>query len=262
MRYFPNDPSEMQELAKLNPAPWMIECLKCNPDYCSWGPYEDYMGKTGEGWDARIIKQTWKDFGPWNLDALNEVVNFYFEIERSSDSCSLCSGVGLNQETKKIHDDWYSFDKEEWIYVQDGKRRYNDLAWCNHITQDEVDALWESGRLKFEFKEKPNAEQVNEWNRTNGMGHDAINKFICVKARAQRLGVYGHCESCKGDGYIFTEHEAKLGLVLWMLHPRKGCSRGIHIKSIQQDELPQISEYLNKAAKRNAERFSKLEQLI
>jgi hypothetical protein len=45
---------------------------------------------------------------------------------------------------------------------------------------------------------------------------------------------------------------------MWVLHPRKGCSRGVEVKNIKQNELPEIFKYLRSAADRNAERFGKI----
>ena len=256
MRNYPKEDYEFEDLKKINAEDWMIECLKMNPEYNSWGPYEDYMYKEGQGWDSRIIKENWSDFGPWELNDLNEIVNFYFSVERDSKNCISCKGYGLNKKTKELTDAWYSFDKEDWIDTNKDKR-YNNAAWQYHLTQVEVDALWKAGRLKGDFEEKPTPEQVNKW-ATTGFGHDAINRWICVKARAEKEGYYGACKECHGDGYIFTKPAAKLNITFWFLHPRKGCSRGIHIKNIEQNELPKVIEYLQIAARRNADRFSKL----
>ncbi len=90
--------------------------------------------------------------------------------------------------------------------------------WCYSLTQDEVDTLCEEGRLNewtSEWKETPDgmrwvrkegvpnptAEVVNEAMQ-HGMGHDAINCWICVRKRAERLGVYGKCEHCHGKGSV------------------------------------------------------------
>lgn len=45
----------------------------------------------------------------------------------------------------------------------------------------------------------PTADEVNKWNE-RGMGHDAINRWILIEARAKRLGVYGKCKKCRGKG--------------------------------------------------------------
>jgi len=71
MRYEDNE-----EAKRLNAEPWQLALLKANPSYCGWGPHEDYMGGKGEGWNSRIIVPTWAEFGPWNLDELNECANF------------------------------------------------------------------------------------------------------------------------------------------------------------------------------------------
>jgi hypothetical protein len=153
----------------------------------------------------------------------------------SSQKCRSCDGSGLNEATKKISDDWYSFDKAKWIDLGDG-RRYNDLAWSNHITEIEIAALLEHKRLmdftrvplndkqRKDVEEKiskgenswlpynngkiPTPEEVNEWNH-KGFGHDGINQWICVEARAKHLGVYGNCEYCDGEGVIWQSEEIK-----------------------------------------------------
>jgi len=244
--YDANSKYDREELEKMKAEPWMVEALSMNPGYVCWGPYEDYMWvDKSPGWNARVINDTWKDFGPWRLDDLNEIVNFYFEIERENEECGACHGSGYNPATEKISNEWYAHTRT------DGKR-----GWNESISQVEVDALWEAHRLR-DFKEKPTAEQVNAWSK-NGFGHDAINMWICVEARAKSLGVYGKCEICGGSGRLYTEPAAKLGLVLWIIHPRKGCSRGVHIKEIKKDEMPEVVAYLKAAAKRNADRFSGL----
>ena len=113
----------------------------------------------------------------------------------SSVKCKSCDGTGLNPATKKIRDDWYDPDR-------------TGVRWCNNITQDEVDALWDENRLHRDFKEKPTAQQVNEWSK-HGFGHDSINHYICYTTRAKRLGVYGYCEYCGGDGELWQSDEIK-----------------------------------------------------
>lgn len=243
MRTYPNDKYDKEELERLNAEPWMVKLLKCNPEYPFWGNYEDYMSG-GSGWDKPCELESFSEM--WELDELNEVVNFYFEICRENHKCEDCEGSGYNPETKHISDDWYDF-------ANTGRR------WRENITQDEVEALWEHNRLHCDFKEKPTAEQVNAWEKGRGIGHDSINHYICVEQRAKRLGVYGHCEKCGGYGYIFDEEKAHLELQLWVLHPRKGCSRGVRIKNILQSDIPKVIEYLQTARKRNDERFAKIE---
>jgi len=272
MRYYPDVESEheVKEAETLKAEPWMMELLRLNPDYCSWGPYEDAMGDKREGWRAPLFFNSWREFlhpgqdedeeGGFHLDDLNECVNFYFEVGRESKDCQTCGQEGYNPETRKILDDFYDFDET-------GRR------WCDNITQDEVDALVEAGRLRHWDAEKKcwvqvtrTADEVNAANKRGHktrshqdmLSHDGINRHILIEARAKRLGVYGLCPKCEGRGYVYTEPKAHVNLVLWILHPRKGASRGVEIKNIRQEDLPKVFAWLREAAKRNANRFTKI----
>lgn len=119
-------------------------------------------------------------------------LNPYRSIE-----CPACGGSGLNPETKRLEDNWYTWSNH------DGKE-----GWGHHLDQEDVDALWDRGRLRFDFSEKPSAKEVNQWSR-HSFGHDALNQWICVTARAKRLGFYGKCELCKGDGVLFVTEDVK-----------------------------------------------------
>lgn len=231
-----------EEAKKINAEQWQIDLLKLNPSYTSWGNFEDYMWKDGGGWDSR--QEVERIHEVWSLDDYNECVNFYFTVNRPSVECTDCEGHGLNPATLKLHKDWYTHSNTE------GKE-----GWQYHLTQYEVDALWVSQRLQGDFKTKPTADEVNKAYLT-GIGHYSINQWICVKARAERLGVYGKCETCKGDGYVYTSDKAHVSLQLWMLHPRKGASRGLYIQRIEKEDVPKAIEYLQIAAQRNAQRFS------
>src|SRR5574343_669407 len=238
--YDPNSEYDAEQLKKIKAEPWQVELLLLNPDYTCWGPHEDYMWKEESGWDSRQLFESWDDFGPWELDDLHEIVNFYFSVSRASKECESCSGSGLTQAADKLNNTFHSW-------------------WGKNLTQDEADALWDANRLRRDFKEKPTAEQVNEWAKTaRGLAHDAINRHICLDARTKRLGIEKHCPDCKGDGYIYTSDVSTVSLTLWMLHPRKGCSRGVEVANITQDELPKVFSYLRQAADRNANRFSKI----
>ncbi|RJQ46860.1 MAG: hypothetical protein C4534_02100 [Gaiellales bacterium] len=132
---------------------------------------------------------------------------------RYSTKCPACDGSGHNPATKQIEDDWYDF-------AGTGRR------WSDNLTQDEVDALIEEGRLhdltsRFVRGEgwlptghHPTAEEVNLWSR-QGLGHDAINRWICVETRAKRLGTWGSCERCQGEGEVWTSPEMKQKSESW-----------------------------------------------
>ena len=158
-----------------------------------------------------------------------------------SQKCKSCDQSGYNPETKKIEDEWYNFDNA--VYKPNPYRpnaRYNINAHSNNITETEVEALVRGGRLPdlmdawYHFNNEknrwekldrtlpreerkwveceqptfPTTEEVNKWDMTS-MGHDAINRSICVEARAKELGVYGMCEACDGEGEIWFSDEIK-----------------------------------------------------
>lgn len=272
MRSYPEGESDQKELKVLNAKDWQVDLLKLNPNYVHWGCFEDYMSEKERGWSSRVITSTWKGF-EFGLDKLNECVNFYFQLYRKNHECPHCETTNYNPQTKQISDDWYDF-------------AHKGTKWSRNISDVEVEALMKAGRIsdvskfhgyydeetnkwwKFENRQKiecekpefPSANSVNEWSKTR-FGHDAINKWICVEARAKHLGVFGHCDKCEG-GYIYDEPEGKVALQLWILHPRKGCSRGVYIEEIKEDDLPEVFKYLKEAADRNQNRFSKVIQQI
>jgi hypothetical protein len=120
--------------------------------------------------------------------------------------------------------------------------------------------MWQNGKKAVldEMPQLPTADEVNDKvKNVRGIGHDAINRWVCVEARAKHLGIYGECEHCEG-GYIYDEDKARVALQLWYLHPRKGCSRGVYIENINQKDVPSVIQHLKEARDRNNERFSKL----
>lgn len=242
MRTYPNmeDKYDVEELEKLKVDRWMLDLLKKNPEYIYWGNHEDYMCNDN-GWASPVEIESINEL--WELDEYNEVVNFYFDIIRKSHECKECEGSGLNKETKKLSDSWY-----DYLSYGDG--------WQHHLEQDEVDVLWKKDRLRYDFKEKPTAEQVNAKSYDRFI-HDDINHWICTETRAKRLGIYGKCPHCT-NGYVFDEDKAHVELQLWGLHPRKGCSYGIRITRLEKEDVPKAIEYLKEARDRNNDRFSKL----
>lgn len=136
--------------------------------------------------------------------------------------------------------------------------RDGDGFWKDKITEDEAAALVEAGRGAID--QLVTAEDFNRANRpgARSLGHDAINRHILIKARCARFGIPTTCPACDGHGSIFTAPDARLALTLWILHPRKGCSRGVEVRSIRQDEVPAVRAWLAEAAARNAARFVKV----
>lgn len=243
MRYYPEDDYDWKEVETLGLSKndWRINALKMNPSYCNWGNSEAYMCSSNSTWNSPVELNSAEQL--WKLDDLNELINFYFVVYRKKEECNECEGTGYNKETLQISKDWYDFDNK-------GTR------WCDNITQDEVEALWNERRLSG-FKQIPTAEEVNQKEK-NGFIHDEINRLICVEQRAKRLNVYGLCSKCQGKGYNFIEDKVHLALQMWFIHPRRGASRGVYLKNIEKNELPKVIKYLQEANKRNNERFSKL----
>lgn len=294
--YDPDDKYDQERRVDLEAPEWMLRELQRNPDYTSWGPHEDYMIVKRDGWNSPINAETWTDFEVKNLNDLNEVVNFYFEVNRPSRKCDTCDGTGTHPDAKWIADSWYrhkspfkASDANERAVATMETQRFGDgtvtglrdvpdypsaetltkygpefaafcerMRWRHHwdddITEDEAAALVEQGR---NFKGCSTAAEWNAAARGPGLGHDAINSWICIRRRCERFGVPLSCVDCGGSGHHYTG-PAQLGLVLWLLHPRKGASRGVEIKSVCEADLPEVYAYLREAAHRNAERFSKI----
>lgn len=254
MRHYPEDEWDL-EYAEGVPE-WMLEALRVNPDYCNWGVHEDYMMVgDSKGWDSSVAGQAWAK-NSWQLDDLNEVVNFYFSVDKNETECPDCE-MGYSPEAQKLFDGCY-------------RHRLHDRStgyWINDLTQDEVDALWNAGRLGKlqtgrEDGSKPSIQEVNDMAEPprglgfRSMGHDAINIGILVRARAKRLGFPDTCTTC--DGYHAIRHNPRLNFTMWVIHPRKGAARGVEFVDITEEELPEVYAYLREAAQRNADRFGKV----
>lgn len=238
-----------------------------NPSYPYWGNHEDYMTQK-DGWGAQEVESV---AHLWSQDELNELVHGYYFIDRKTAPCGDCGQSGYNPATRKISDDWY------------GNRNPKD-RWDTNITHGEVASLVEEGRLRdltkgfngyFDRQTSqwmvwqdtklvpyegipyiPTPEEVNTWAKGRGLGHDAINQMICVEARAKRLGVYGKCPTCDGHGNNYTEAQPRLALQLWMIHPRKGASRGVIVRNVTPEDSPTVAAYFKTAMDRMAERMS------
>jgi hypothetical protein len=272
VRHYPETPEDLAEVERLNVQPWMVEMLKRNPSYVHWGLGEDYMQGPDDdgGWASGVELERWD---PWTLNDLNECVHGYFYLQRASVNCESCDGSGLNAATHQLSEDWYDFagTGRKWCYslgeaevaalVRAG--RLSDLMGGRFVFFDDAADAWvawvEGEKVAVEPPAFPSPAEVNAWaQRGNGIGHDAINRWICVRARAESLGVYGDCPSCGGTGSRFTEPAGHLALQLWMLVPRKGASRGLVIKDVLESDVPAIEEFFREATRRSISRFSML----
>lgn len=229
---------------------WQQALLAANPSYVYWGPEEDYMIKRGEGWDSPLFVDSW-DTMSLELDDLNEVVNFYFFIHRPHETCRVCDGSGYHPLAHEVINTFYPHQCEER-----GLPRHH--AWYDNITEVELDALKLEGRVPQEatLDEVNRAQRTRCSNLRPYLHHDGINRYILFKARLGRLSLPVDCDVCDGRGWTFTSDETTLGLVLWVLHPRKGASRDMKILQIREEQVPAVLDFLRRAAARNAERFS------
>lgn len=109
--------------------------------------------------------------------------------------------------------------------------------WYHHLSQADIDALIENGRLwdftrvprteeqkqaHAEYRKNggghwmpesngyhPTAQEVNDWSIGNLMGHDSINAWIVIKARCERDGVPYLCQTCNGKCRFWPSPEAE-----------------------------------------------------
>lgn len=134
----------------------------------------------------------------------------------ASQKCKSCDGSGLSPEWKALSNAWYD-------HLSPTGR-----GWGHELTQDEIDVLVAEGRLRdltHDFDParvgaerwrprlvdgvpyRPTCEEVNDWSR-RGRGHDACNRWICVKVRAGRLGLGpSECRWCGGTGRLWFSDE-------------------------------------------------------
>lgn len=168
---------------------------------------------------GRELKRVDLDF-KWPIDQLwKGYVNPY----RSQD-CNACDNTGLNPATKKLKEEWYGWNNPTWVWVVEGKVRYNSTAREHNITQVELDALLKAERLRelthtWDKEDRkwiptghvPTIEEVNKWSLPGQgtMGHDSSNAWIATEALAKHKGVYGLCDYCNGDGEIWASEEIK-----------------------------------------------------
>jgi hypothetical protein len=149
-----------------------------------------------------------------------------------SHECGECRGDGLSKELRHLADTFYDLK-----HHHGGPNGYRGTErWCDKITQEEVNMLVDEGRLhdfgcqtrvtdddgKFiEWKRVlnddgtpyyPTAEEVNEWQRGRGMGHDGLNRWKLINFRAEKAGIVDDlaiCLRCKGEGCFWPSEQIK-----------------------------------------------------
>jgi hypothetical protein len=108
----------------------------------------------------------------------------------------------------------------------------------------------------------PTADQINraQHTRRGFSGHDGINRWILIKARAKRLGVWGKCPACKGHGNKFPPHTPHRPYKAWKEYePPKGSGyqlwESVSEGSPQSPVFASIEE-LSRWCERNATVFA------
>ena len=292
--YDPNDEYDVKELADLNAQDWQVNAFSLNPSYVCWGPYEDYMAAKGN-WGGPLFYDDWnvfrKEFG--DSDELNECVNFYFQLDRPSTKCTLCEN-GRHGDTVQVYDSFYEY-KTPFSYIRNNDAAYGEPSilppigqirasllaqvmdkyndefknfcnemkvhryWSNRISPEEIDYLWENDYLSGLFRNKPDVTILNS---ENGKWCDSIRREALINYRIKKFGMPLCCDNCKGKGGIYANPDCNLSVVFWIIHPRKGCSRGILVHKVAREDFPDVLEFLKKSHERNTERFSKALALV
>lgn len=235
---------EGKELALLRPEPWMLKLLQLNPSYVSWGPGEDYMSKAvrpeHSNWASALSYESWEEHDV-ELDDLNECVHYYFAIERDLIPCDRCVR-GYTPEAKAVE---RGRGLDRAIFLKDLAKR-GDV--------ESLLVLRANGRLRSDGGLLETALEAQ-----GGEGIiDAIDLHVLLKYWCNKAGVESTCPNCEGRGELYTEAPAYVKLVYWLLHPRKGASRGVEVLNIREQDLPKVFAFLRHAAQRNAERFQKI----
>lgn len=272
-QYDASDPDDVAHATRMAAEPWQL-LLARNPSYIGWGLGDDCMkgsGSNDRGWNTGMAFNTWDEHCVV-LNDLNEVVNFYFSVDREATECKDCRGSGYSRVAEWISDAFYrhTFRVDEAVRASMGDNQefqswYQLVcrrgSWNDQIDQLAVDVLIAEGRL-------PAGATASEVNAANGPrfgggmltlfngGHDSINRCILIEERCKKFGVPVKCPACDAHGFTYDSTAPYVSLTYWLLHPRKGASRGVRIQRIERQELPAVFAFLRAARDRNAERFA------
>jgi hypothetical protein len=173
------------------------------------------------------LGQTWKGY-------LNPYRAFPCKTCVPEGSYGGAFGDGRSPEAREIADSFYDLANH-----RGGPNGRSKKAWADKLTQEEVNLLVDEGRL-YDFVNPvvqldkpdedgrtwtrkrvmnedgtpfyPTAEEVNEWERGPGMGHDGINRCILIEHRLKEAGLVDGkelCHVCKGEGCIWFSEKIK-----------------------------------------------------
>lgn len=233
--YFMEENDNTEEFKKL--PVYMQKCLNLNKgSYNFWGNGQDYMSSKQGQWNSDVELDSIKDM--WELDDLNECVNFYFRAEKKVKTCESCSGSGIS--------------------VRSENERWNISYRKENLTEEDIAGLYEDGWLKTKPKDLHDFLTNDEYKHFN---IDALRIYTILKRRAEREGYEYLCPHCQGNGYIDIDKEYSLALQLWILHPRKSSSLGVIIHNITEQDLPKIFKLLNCARERFDTKFDRIKEM-
>lgn len=249
--YDPTDVFDVDNAKRLEAKPWMLELLALNPRILAWVNEDDMASDEDGGRLQSIEVRNWRRMPKLELGKRNEILSFCFVIERVSRTCKSCLGSGFGPEARQLDEDFYDPDGA-------GRR------WCDKITLDECQALVEEQRVDGPATEVL-VEKINAANRrrTNprvgfdmGLVHDAINRYILIRARATRQGVkHVYCQTCESHGDVYIG-EPYVKLTLWLAHNMTGTTRLMNVNRIDHVDLPAVFEMLKTAAASHVRRFT------
>lgn len=113
----------------------MLGLVRLNPNYTCWGPHEDYMIEKS-GWRRPILVDSWPSFEV-KLDDYNEVVNFYFEIDRASKECPACKGGdGYHPDAQWVSESFYRHSSPFVVQTyEEQKARDIVESFGSHLSQ-------------------------------------------------------------------------------------------------------------------------------
>jgi hypothetical protein len=179
-----------------------------NPYSAQMPPCPDCEG-SGYSLEARLLENLW--YHHLHLDALELTNRHYDNLPEA-----------LRDFAAKVlfsHSDWASqLDQEDvqalinegrlWDFTR--RPRTPEQAAAHEAYQTIAKAKGVSGYWMPEDNGYiPTAEEVNAWSR-HGLGHDAINRMICIEARCKRYRVEVTCATCEGFGDIASPELRKL----------------------------------------------------
>lgn len=97
----------------------------------------------------------------------------------------------------------------KWVVEHEAKRladRCFNNCWHHHLSQEDVDILWEDGQLRHDFQEKPTAKEYNEHALSDSFSCGR-SFFVIIESKCKKEGVPSQCPNCKGEGGLWDSPE-------------------------------------------------------